>query len=114
VVAIERAGIWQFDLGRSADSLQFHGGLGVGKRIGCIIENPAMAAVAFLRCAGGARCIFGLHRCFWPSGRWRLDAASVANAVELSADAAGVAVRGFLPDFAGADDSDGFDSAGHH
>ena len=33
------------------------------------------------------------------------------NAVELSADAAGAAVRGFLPDFAGADDSDGFDTA---
>ena len=38
----------------------------------------------------------------------------VANAVELSANAAGAAVRDFLPDFARADDSDGFDTAGDH
>ena len=73
-----------------------------------------MAAAVFLRFAGGPRCIFWLHDCFWASGRWRLDAARVANAVELSADAAGPAVRGFLPDFAGANDSDGLDAAGHH
>jgi len=33
--------------GYGADSLQFHGGSGVGKRTGCIIENPA----------DGGRCI---------------------------------------------------------
>ena len=81
---------------------------------GRIIENPAMAAAAFLRCAGALRRILWLHDCFWPSGRWPFDAAHVANAVELSADAAGVAVRCFLPDFAPANDSHGFDAAGDH
>ena len=73
-----------------------------------------MAPAAFLRCTGGSRRILWLHDCFWPSGRWRLDAARVANAVGLSADAAGAAVRGFLPDFARANDSHGFDTAGDH
>ena len=114
VAATQWLGLWQFDLGRSADSLQFHGGAGVGKRTGCIIENPAMAAAAFLRCAGVLRRILWLHDCFWPSRRWRFDAARVANAVELSAGAAGAAVRGFLPDFARANDSHGFDTAGDH
>ena len=71
-----------------------------------------MATAAFLRCAGALRRILWLHDCFWPSRRWRFDAARVANAVELSADAAGAAVRGFLPDFARANNSDGFDAAG--
>ena len=92
----------------------FMAGLALGKCAGRVIENPAMAAAVFLRCAGGPRRIFWLHDCFWSSGRWRFDAARVANAVELSADAAGAAVRGFLPDFARADDSDGFDTAGDH
>ncbi len=89
-------------------------GLGVGKRIGCIIENPAMATSAFLRCAGALRRILWLHDCFWPSGPRRFDAARVANAVGLSAGAAGAAVRGFLPDFARANNSHGFDAAGAH
>ena len=114
VAASEWLGFWQLDLGRSADSIQFHGGTGVGKRTGCIIENPAMATAAFLRCAGTLRRILWLHDCFWPSGRRRFDAARVANAMELSADTAGAAVRGFLPDFARANDSDGFDAAGDH
>src|SRR5438034_4742638 len=114
MVAVERLGIWQLDLGCGADSLQFHGGAGIGKCAGYIIENPAMAAAIFLRCAGGPRCISWLLDCFWPSDRWRLDAARVANAVELLADAAGAAVRDFLSDFAGADYSDGFDAAGDH
>jgi spermidine synthase len=33
-----------------------------------------MAAVVFLRCAGGAGCIVWLHDCFWPAGPWRRDA----------------------------------------
>ena len=100
--------------GCSADSLQFYGGSGVGKRTGWIIENPAMAAAAFLRCAGALRRILWLHDCFWPSRRWRFAAARLADAVELSAGAARAAVRGFLSDFACAYNSDGFDAAGRH
>ena len=58
--------------------------------------------VAFFGCT----IVFGLPVA------WRFDAARVANAVELSADAAGAAVRGFLPDFARANNSHGFDAAG--
>src|SRR5262249_44304581 len=107
-------GIWQLGVGCGADSLQFHGGSGIGKRAGCIIKNPALAAAAFLRCAGAPRCILWLHDRFWPSDRWRLNAARVANAVELSADAAGPSVRGFVPDFAPANDGNGFDAARDH
>ena len=114
MAATEWPGLWQLDLGRSADSLQFHGGPGLGKRAGCIIEDPAMAPPAFLVCAGALRRILWLHDCLWPSRRWRFDAAGVANAVELSAGAAGAAVCDFLSDFARADDSHGFDTAGDH
>ena len=44
VAAIEWLGVWQLDLGCGADSFEFHGGSGIRKRAGCIIENSAMAA----------------------------------------------------------------------
>jgi len=47
----------------AADSLQFHGGSGVGKRAGCIVENPAMAAAAFLPVLNPRRILW-LHDCF--------------------------------------------------
>jgi hypothetical protein len=90
VAATEWLGLWQLDLGRSADSLQFHGGSGVGKRTGCIIENPAMAAAVFLRCAGALRRILWLHVVFGLPVVGDLMRPCVANAVELSAYAAGL------------------------
>ena len=56
----------------------------------------------------GARLFLGFR------SAWRLDAAHVANAVELSADASRAAVCRFVPDLAGANDSHGFDTAGDH
>jgi hypothetical protein len=114
LVATEWFGVWQFDLGGGADSFQLHGGPGAGKCTGCIIQNPAMASHVFLRRAGTSRCILWLHDCFWAAGRWRLDAAHLADAVELSANAPGIAVRCFPPDFARANDSHGFDPARDH
>ena len=73
-----------------------------------------MASAAFLRRAGTLRRILWLHDCFWASRHWRFDAARVTDSVELSADAAGVAVCGFLLDFARANNSDGFDATGAH
>ena len=73
-----------------------------------------MAAAAFLRFTRALRRIFWLHDCFWPPPGWRFDAARVANAVELSADASWVAVRGFLPDFTRANNGNGFDASGAH
>ena len=73
-----------------------------------------MAAAAFLCSAGTARGIFWLHDCFWPSRAGRLDAAGLANAVELSADAAGAPVRGLVPDFARANNGHGSDTARDH
>jgi len=114
VAATKWLGLWELDLGCSADSLQFHGGSGVGKRTGCIDENPAMAAPPLVCSAGGARRVFWLHDCFWSSRAWRFDAARLANTLELPDDAGGAALRGFVPDFARADDSHGFDTAGDH
>ena len=66
VVAIERAGIWQFGLGCGVDSLQFHGRPGAGKRDRCIIENSAVASTSFyallevLVAVLGCTIVFGL------------------------------------------------------
>jgi hypothetical protein len=111
VVATQRAGVWQLDLGRSADSLQFHGGSGVGKRTGCIDENPALAASAFLCCAGAPRRIVWLHNRFWSSGAGRIIATRMANALELSARASRIAVHCLFPDSTCADNGDGVDAS---
>ena len=92
----------------------FMAGLALGNALAASSRIRRWRPLYFYAVLELLRCILWLHDCFWPSGRWRFDAARVANAVELSADAAGAAVRGFLPDFAGADDSDGFDTAGDH
>ena len=73
-----------------------------------------MATASSLRFAGGARRSVWLHNRFWSSGAGRIVATRVANALELSADVAGAAVRGFLPDVARANDSHGFDTARDH
>src|SRR5207244_8865950 len=112
VVAIERAGIWQLSLGCGVDSLQFHGGLGARKCARRILENSAMASAPFVRCVGGPRRILWVHDCFWPSSAWRVDAARMANALELSADAARTAIHRVFPGAAGADDSNGLDLTG--
>src|SRR5882724_10117284 len=112
VVAIERAGIWQFSLGGGINSFQFHGGPGVGKRARRIIENSAMAAASFVRGVGGVRRVLWLHDCFWPSSAWRLDATRVANTVESSAGSPRTAIRRVFPDPTRADNSDGFYPAG--
>ncbi len=57
--------------------------------------------VAFFGCT----VVFGLP------GTGRLDAAHLANAVELSADVVGPAVRRLVFNFTGADNSHGFDAA---
>src|SRR5437868_4446636 len=108
MVAVERLGIRQLDLGCGADSLQFHGGSGFGKRSRCVIENSAMAASAFLRRAGTHGRILRLHNCFWPPDAGRADAASVAIAVESSADAPRAAFCRVVLDLAPSDDRHGF------
>src|SRR6266496_1204849 len=112
VVAIERAGIWQLSLGCGVDSLLFHGGTGVRKCARRIVENSSMASAAFIRGAGGPRRVVWMHDCFCSSCAWRIDAACVANALELSADSVGAAFCHFIPDSARANDSDGFNAAG--
>ena len=72
-----------------------------------------MAAPPFICSAGGAGRVFWVHNCFCSSGAWRFVAASVANAVELSAGIAGATVRGLVFDSAGTDNDHGFDAAGH-
>src|SRR5438067_12679941 len=114
VVAVEWPGIWQLSLGCGVDSLQFHGGPGLGKRARRIIENSAMALASFIRCFGGPRRSFWVHDCFWPSSAWRLDATRVANTVELSADSPRLAIHRVFPDPPRADNSHGFDLAGDY
>ena len=92
----------------------FMAGLALGNALAASSRIRRWRPLHFYAVLELLRRILWLHGCFWPSGRWRLDAARVANAVELSADAAGAAVRGFLPDFARANDSHGFDAAGGH
>src|SRR5213592_3063676 len=97
VVTVERPSIWQLSLGCGVDSLQFHGGPGLGKRARRILENSAMASAPFIRCVGGLRRILWVHDCFWPPSAWRVDAARMANALELSADAARAAIHCVFP-----------------
>src|SRR5438477_9142158 len=111
MVAVERLGIRQLDLGCGTDSLQFHGGSGFGKRPRCVIENSAMAAASPLCLAGGAGCSLWLHNRFWSSGAGRIVATRVASSVELSARASWTAIRCVFPNSTYADNGDGSDVA---
>ena len=71
-----------------------------------------MATAPSLRLAGGARRSVWLHNRFWSAGAWRIDAAHVANAVELSANSPRAAVYRVVPDLVGADNGDGLDASG--
>src|SRR6267378_1373646 len=113
VAATEWPGIWQLDLGCGADSFQFHGGPGFGKLTRRVLENSPVAAASALRRSRNAGRIFWLHNCFCSASAWRFVAASVANAVELSADSPRTALCRFFRDPAGANDSHGFDVAGN-
>ena len=71
-----------------------------------------MATASSLRCVGAARRSVWLHNRFWSSAAGRIDAARMANAVELSAGAAGIEVYHIVPHPAGADNGDGLNTAG--
>src|SRR5262249_52523604 len=114
MAAPEWFSVWQLGVGSGADSFELYGGPCIGKCIGRFVKDSPPAAPAFLRCTGAPRRIVWLHNRLWTSGAWRLDAATMADPLELSADAAGAAVRGFLPDFAAANDGHGFDTAGDY
>jgi len=113
VVAPERAGIWQFGMGCSVNSLQFHGGAGFGKRARGISDNSAVATALFVRCAGDLRRVFRVHDRLWTSTAWQLDASRLANALELPAHSAWAALCRLFSDPARANDSHGFDLAGN-
>ena len=86
MAATQWLGLWQLDLGRSADPLQFHGGSGAGERNRRIIENSTMAtAFTFMPLLEVLVASLWLHDRFWSSGAGRIVATRVASSVELSA-----------------------------
>ena len=112
MAALERSSVWQLGLGCGVDSLQFHGRFGAGQRDCGILEDKAMAAVASVRGAGNSGRAPWLHHRVWFAVGWGVAAADVANALELSADAPGLALCFVLCDFAYSDNGDGPDVAG--
>src|SRR5439155_584255 len=112
VAPTERFKLWKFGLGRCIDSFQLYGGSGVGQCHRSIVEISAVAAVASLRCTGARRGLLWLHNCLRPSASGRVDAARLANAVELSADAHWIAFCPVIPYSVDTDNGDGPDTAG--
>jgi hypothetical protein len=69
-----------------------------------------MAIASSLRGAGGVRRSAWLHNRFWSSGARRLDATSLANALELSAHASRTSVHCVVPNSACANNGYGTDA----
>ena len=95
---------------RCLDPFQLYGGSGAGERHRGIVESSAMAAAPFVRGAGTGRRIAGLHNRFRASFVGRMDAARLANALELSANAHRTAFCAVVPDPAHAHNSHGSDA----
>ena len=112
MAALERSCFWQLGLGRRVDSLQFYGRFGAGQRDCGIVEDSAVAAVAFLRGAGNSGSVVGLHNRVWSAVAWGVAAAGLANALELSTDAAGIALCSVFSNSPDPDNGDGSDVAG--
>ena len=112
MAALERSCFWQLSLGRRVDSLQFYGRFGAGQRDCSIVEDSAVAAVAFLRGAGNSGGVVGLHNRVRSAVAWGVAAAGLANALELSTDAAGIALCSVFCNSPHPDNGDGSDVAG--
>jgi len=110
LAAVKRAGIRQLGLGGGVDPFQFYEWPGAWKRDRCIIENSTIAIASSLRGAGGVRRSAWLHNRFWSSGARRLNASSLANALELAAHASRTSVHCVVPNSACANNGHGVDA----
>src|SRR6184192_693197 len=81
-------------------------------RLSGLSVGNSVWAVASLRGTGAGRSLLWLHNCLRPSASGRVDAARLANAMELSADAHWIAFCPVIPYSVDTDNGDGPDTAG--
>ena len=77
-----------------------------------MIVGSAMAAVASVRGVGNSSRAPWLHNRVWSAVGWSVAAADLANALEFSADALGVALCCLVCGVARSDNGDGANVAG--